>query len=130
MSQRGRQIITIRRKGLALMIAIAGSLSSCAPEYDPDRCSAFEGPEAPHLTEDGKACILKWGQALSTSHDQARDVAVAVLAACADAIPNDQVETDEEGNVTEAAKAATWAEARSLATFRVVEERAGHCSKK
>lgn len=113
----------------ALPIALATLLAACSPsEYDSERCSAG-GPAVQHLTEDAEACIAKWGQALSKSPDAARDVAEAVLAECSSMIPNDD-ETDDEGNTTGAASKAQWAEARRLAVFRVVEERAGHCSLK
>lgn len=112
----------------ALSLVLPALLAACSAQsgYDPDRCSAAPGPPVAHLTDTAQACIARWGNHFSTSPDPARDVADAVLMACKDTIPDDSDDTDDDGDTTGAASKAQWAEARHLAVFRVVEERAGH----
>ncbi len=116
---------------LAVPIILLASLAACTGSYDPDRCSTASGPKAEHVSDAGQTCIVDWSRKLAASTDPARDVADAVLVACQDTIGKDDelldgvLENSSTGTTREAST-----EARHLAVFRVVEERAGHCSLK
>ncbi|MDF0489232.1 hypothetical protein PX554_13910 [Sphingomonas sp. H39-1-10] len=116
---------------VASLAVAAAVLASCSnsPAYDPERCAATD-PTVTHLSADAQICIEKWGKALSTSPDPAGDVAEAVHMACNDILSDGIATDDEDANETAASAQAEGTEARRLATFWVVEERAGHCSLK
>jgi hypothetical protein len=116
---------------LFIPLALYGALAACTGQYDPDICAAG-GPKAPRLTREAKACVQKRASALATSIGDARDVADAVLAECSGILLGDDATTKglEAEPTTDEGSNARWAEARELAVFQVVEERAGRCSLK
>lgn len=116
---------------LFIPLALYGALAASTGQYDPDICAA-DGPKAPHLTREAKACVQNRASASAISRDEARDVADAVLAECSGILLGDDATTKglEAEPTTGEGLNARWAEARELAVFQVVEERAGHCSLK
>jgi hypothetical protein len=116
---------------LFIPLALLSLVAACSGQYDPDICTTG-GPETPHLEHEAKACVQRQGRALAPSPGDARDVADAVLAECSGILLSDGAAGKDNKSETAGGEGsnAQWAEARELALFRVVEERAGHCSLK
>jgi len=110
-------------------LALLSCLTGCTSQYYPDICAAG-GPETSHLTREAKACVQKQARVSASLQDEARDVADVVLAECSGVLLNDLAAASDTKAATTVSDGSNtqWAEARELALFQVVEERAEHCS--